>query len=411
MATDRVGLGWRPELAAGTLAHLDRIDLLEVVADDWFEASRSERQALRTLARQAPVALHGVGLGLASREPVEARRLEALARLVGEVEPELWSEHLAFVRGGGREIGHLAAPPRCAATIAAAARNLERARRVVGAWPAVENVATLVDPPGSVLDEGAWLAGVLAASPASLLLDLHNLHANAVNFAFPAGRVLDSLPLERVALVHVAGGRWLRAPAGHGGARRLLDDHLHAVPLAVHELLEELAARAPRPLTVVLERDGAFGPIEELLDELELLREALRRGRARAAARPAPPRRAAPPGAADPPLHESALARLYSDPALAELALADPAAAARALGLGARGVAALQGLDRAGLALASASYARKRETVARLRAAQRARRQPLARLRRWSAEGLCSVVRRLGASFSGPPAPVPGWRR
>src|SRR5258707_10445676 len=34
---DRFGLGWRPELAAGILAHLDRIDLIEVIAEDYFD--------------------------------------------------------------------------------------------------------------------------------------------------------------------------------------------------------------------------------------------------------------------------------------------------------------------------------------------------------------------------------------
>src|ERR1700747_1811984 len=49
---DRFGLGWRPELAAGILAHLDRIDLIEVVADDYFDAARRDLHALRTLGAQ-----------------------------------------------------------------------------------------------------------------------------------------------------------------------------------------------------------------------------------------------------------------------------------------------------------------------------------------------------------------------
>src|SRR5215510_15353973 len=54
---DRVGLGWRPELAVGVLSHLDRIDVVEVIADDLFDASRNERRALRTLSSQTAVVL------------------------------------------------------------------------------------------------------------------------------------------------------------------------------------------------------------------------------------------------------------------------------------------------------------------------------------------------------------------
>ncbi len=45
------------------------------------------------------------------------RGFQANSRVIGAAEPEVWSEHLAFVRGGGREIGHLAAPPRRPATL------------------------------------------------------------------------------------------------------------------------------------------------------------------------------------------------------------------------------------------------------------------------------------------------------
>jgi len=270
--TDRVGLGWRPELSAGILLSLDRIDVVEVIADDYFEASRAHVRALGTLAKQVPLMLHGVGLGLASTLRADQGRLDAMGRIVDRVQPECWSEHLAFVRAGGREIGHLAAPPRTQATIEGAARNVRRARRIVGAAPLLENVATLIDPPGSDQDEPGWIAEVVEALDVDLLLDLHNLHANAVNFGFDARAALARLPLHRVAVVHLAGGRFIG---------RLLDDHRHDVPDAVFDLLAELAASTSRPLTVVLERDGNYPPIEHLLDELDRARATLAHGRAR----------------------------------------------------------------------------------------------------------------------------------
>jgi uncharacterized protein (UPF0276 family) len=278
---DRVGLGWRPELAAGILGHLDRIDVVEVIADDWVGAGRRALRAVRTLARQVPVVLHGVSLGLASAAPVETRRLDGLARVVDAVGPEAWSEHLAFVRGGGLEIGHLVAPPRRTATLAGLAANVARARAVVGAAPALENVATLIEPPGSDRDETTWLADAVAATGSALLLDLHNLHANARNFGFDASAALGRLPLDRVDMVHLAGGHWITA---RDGQRRLLDDHRHDVPDPVYALLMELAARAPQPLTVLLERDGDYPALEHLLGELDRARAALARGRAERAA-------------------------------------------------------------------------------------------------------------------------------
>jgi uncharacterized protein (UPF0276 family) len=282
MQRDRVGLGWRPELAAGILDALDQIDVLEVIADDYVDAGRQRRQSLKVLARQVPLHLHSIGLGLAGAEEVCGKRLDRLARLVNEVEPEIWSEHLAFVRAGGIEIGHLAAPPRNEASVANAAGNLRNAREVVGSMPLMENIATLLDPPCSSLSEQAWIADIMSASGCGLVLDLHNLHANATNFGFEPLQFLSEIPLERVGCVHIAGGQWITAPGGDN--RYILDDHLHDVGEPVYDLLSELAARVTQPLTVVLERDGAYPPMPALLQELAQAREALAAGRLRRAA-------------------------------------------------------------------------------------------------------------------------------
>ena len=273
---DRFGIGWRPDLAAGILAHLDRIDIVEIIADDYYNAAAPKLSALRSLALQVPLTLHGIGLGLASTVRCEPKRIEQMARLHERIHPESWSEHFAFVRGGGLEIGHLAAPPRNQSTVEATAENLSRAAETVGVKPMMENIATLIDPPGSDLNEAAWLSELLRTSGGKLLLDLHNVHANSINFGFDAVAFLDQLPLDQVGAIHLAGGKWI--PAGDSG-RRLLDDHLHDVPDPVYALLQHVAARTENPLNVILERDGNYPPMLDLLAQLDLAREAVRQGR------------------------------------------------------------------------------------------------------------------------------------
>lgn len=278
LSPDRVGLGWRPDLAAGILSHLDQMDLLEVIADDFFDAPRREVRALQTLSAQIPVVLHGVGMGLASAFHVEPKRLEKMARLVDQVRPRGWSEHLAFVRGGGFEIGHLAAAPRTKDTVEAAAENLSRATALIGSKPVIENIATLIDPPGSALSESSWIAAILAAANCDLLLDLHNVYANGLNHGYDPKAFLRELPPERIKMIHIAGGKLISAPDGRP---RLLDDHLHDVPDPVFELLEDAAALSPNPLTVILERDGAYPSMDCLLLQIKMAREAVARGRQR----------------------------------------------------------------------------------------------------------------------------------
>ncbi|HTD29385.1 MAG TPA: DUF692 family protein, partial [Xanthomonadaceae bacterium] len=211
---DRVGIGWRGELAAGIFAHFDRIDLLEVVADDCYRASARELRALSTLAAQVPITLHGVSMGLAGSEPIATSRIEGMARLVEALQPDSWSEHLAFVRAGGIEIGHLAAPPRTQRNVDAALANIQRATRLVGRAPLLENIATLIEPPASTLDEAEWITNIIDGADAGMLLDLHNLYANALNFGMDPMELMLRLPLHRVRAVHLSGGRWIPETRG-----------------------------------------------------------------------------------------------------------------------------------------------------------------------------------------------------
>ncbi len=268
----RVGLGWRPELTAAIFANLDRIDVVEVLADSYFKASRRELDALRALASQVRVQLHGVGLGIASAYPVDTARLEKIARLIEHVRPAGWSEHLAFVRAAGVEVGHLAMPPRTAQTIEQTVRNIETARALTGTAPALENIATLFDPPMSTFTEAQWTRQILDAAGAPMLLDLHNLYANAVNARRDPLADLATFPLERVRGVHLSGGMWI---SHDGGERRLLDDHVHSPPDEVFELLRSLQSQTTESFDVVLERDGHYPSFDVMLGELDRARVAL----------------------------------------------------------------------------------------------------------------------------------------
>ena len=80
------------------------------------------------------------------------------------------------------------------------------------------------------------------------------------------------------------------------------------------------------------------------------------------------------------PALEKFLARLYSDAALREQFLADPAEASMVAGLAQDGVAAMLHIDRAGLVLSADSFARKREAY------QRRTRTPLDYVQTWMAK-------------------------
>jgi uncharacterized protein len=87
----------------------------------------------------------------------------------------------------------------------AVCRNVKLWQETVGVPLLIENITKMVVLPGE-LTEAQFTTEVVERSDCSLLLDLHNLHTNAVNQGFDPFELLDVLPLERVGQVHLAGG-------------------------------------------------------------------------------------------------------------------------------------------------------------------------------------------------------------
>jgi hypothetical protein len=136
----------------------------------------------------------------------------------------------------------------------------------------LENVARSFRWADDAMDEGDFHAEITAATGCDLLLDVGNLYANALNAGRDPFELLARHPLDRVAMLHVAGG--------------LLEDgfyfdtHAHAVPGPVLDLVARALSLAG-DVPVVLERDAAFPAFAELGGEIARL-GALARPTARA---------------------------------------------------------------------------------------------------------------------------------
>ena len=105
-----VGIGWREELA-GFVAGRDGLGFVEVVAEG-IHLDRPLPAGLEELMRRGvPVVPHGVRLSLGSAGEPDPARVGHLAGLAERLGAPLVSEHVAFVRGGGLEAGHLLPVP------------------------------------------------------------------------------------------------------------------------------------------------------------------------------------------------------------------------------------------------------------------------------------------------------------
>ncbi|MFB9239082.1 DUF692 domain-containing protein [Plantactinospora siamensis] len=259
-----VGIGWRPEIS-GFVAELPGLRFVEVIAESLPPGGPLPPGLAELRERGVAVVPHGVRLSLGGAEPVDPKRVAHLAAAADLVGAPLVSEHIAFVRAGGVEVGHLLPLPRTREAVDAVVANVARTRAELPAPIALEPIAALFDWPDDELDEADFLTEIVDRTGALLLLDIANVYANARNRGRDPVALLDRLPLDRVGYVHVAGG------ADRDGVYH--DTHTHPVPAPVLELVGELCARRPPP-ALMLERDGSYPPAAELRAELDAIARA-----------------------------------------------------------------------------------------------------------------------------------------
>jgi uncharacterized protein (UPF0276 family) len=258
------GYSYRRPYAAQTYANRERIDVLEIVADHFFSAGRDGLRELDLLAEHFILLPHGLDLSLGSADGLNESYLLRFAEIVRRSRAPWWSEHVAFTRAAGVSIGHLAPLPFTREALDVLANNLARARRVIGDIPCLlENIAAPLELAGAEMDEANFLAALVERTGCGLLLDVENLHANALNFGFDVERYLDALPAHAVVQLHLAGGDW-------NGAT-YVDSHARAVHEAVWRLTERVCARFP-VRAIVVERDEQMPPFDALLAEIERAR-------------------------------------------------------------------------------------------------------------------------------------------
>ena len=271
-----LGIGWRPELARAIELRRD-LGFVEITAENYFDGAAMTPKIPRPLHdlrdRGLFVVPHGISLSLGGAEPIDLDRVRRLAALAREFNAPLVSEHIAFVRSGDVEAGHLLPIPRTRASLDAIVDNVHRAQQILDVPLALENISTLFEWPDSPIPEAEFIAELLDRTGCLLLLDVANVYANAHNLGSDAIALLAGVRLDRLAYVHMGGGDE-RDGIYH-------DTHAGEVPVGALELLTELCALSRAAGRIARERDDNFPSPAELEQELDAIASAVNSGRVR----------------------------------------------------------------------------------------------------------------------------------
>ena len=264
-----VGLGFRREMLEVLRQHnLSPIDFFEIAPENWLGAGGKYADQLRAFTERFPFTCHGLSLSIGSADPLDTSLLYAIRDFMREHNITLYTEHLSWCSRNGHLYDLLPIPCTDEA-VRWVSQRVKQVQDILEIPIGLENASYYFSPPGSHMREEEFICAIIEESGCFLHLDVNNIFVNSRNFGFDAQAYLQALPLEKTRYMHVA-GHYVEDDG------LIVDTHGAAVIDPVWKLLETayflLSDNTPPPPTC-LERDFNFPSFENLLGEIEQIRE------------------------------------------------------------------------------------------------------------------------------------------
>ena len=261
----RAGLGLKPEHFRDLLETRPDIGFFEVHAENYMVDGGPFHHFLGRIREHYPLSLHGVGLSIGAEGPLDEAHLDRLDALIKRYQPASFSEHLAWSSHGEVFFNDLLPVPYDRATLDRVCAHVDRVQARLQRQMLLENPSTYLEFEASTMDEAAFLTEVIRRTGCGLLLDVNNVHVSCVNHGQDALAYINSLPLDSVGEIHLAGFATDRDAAG---ALLLIDSHGSPVDEAVWGLYAAVLARTG-PTPTLLERDNDVPSLATLLAEAQ----------------------------------------------------------------------------------------------------------------------------------------------
>ena len=199
------GIGLRSPHIGEVLAQRPSVPFFEVHSENYYLDGGPALAALGRIRADYPLSLHGVGMSLASSDPLDLAHVGKLRTLMARVEPALVSEHLCWSAIGGRHLNDLLPLPYTDEALALACARISELQERVGREVAIENISSYLAFAESTIPEWEFIAALAQRTGCKLLLDVNNVYVNASNHGFDADRYIAAIPADAVAEIHLAG--------------------------------------------------------------------------------------------------------------------------------------------------------------------------------------------------------------
>jgi hypothetical protein len=259
-----VGLGLRRDFIAEVVNRPDlAIDFMEIAPDNWLHLGGRYAKLLAILTERTPFVCHGLSLDLGGPRPLDLEYVHELKNFFKQHQIRCFTEHLSYCGDSGH-LYDLMPIPFTEEAVHYVAGRIRTVQDVLERRIGIENVSFYAMP-SSEMTESEFINAVVNEADCGLLLDVNNIYVNSINHRYDAEEFMRTMPTERIMYCHMAGH--------FDEAEDLkIDTHGQPVKEEVWALLDE-TYRFHGVQPTLLERDFNIPPLEELMDEVELIRQ------------------------------------------------------------------------------------------------------------------------------------------
>jgi uncharacterized protein len=250
-----VGIGLRIPHYQHIFSEKPTVDWFEIISENYIVDGGRPLQVLDQILDRYKVVQHGVSMYLGSSQGLNREHLKRIKTLARRTNTPWLSDHLCWGSVDGTYSHDLLPMPYTFEAARITAENIRHAQDFIELPIVVENVSSYAEFHDSNMTEWEFLNEVVEAADCGILLDVNNIYVSSQNHDFDPFEYLNSVPVERVAQIHIA---------GHSRYERyILDTHDHAVIDPVWQLYARAIQRCG-PTATLLEWDDKIPSFDEV---------------------------------------------------------------------------------------------------------------------------------------------------
>lgn len=258
-----VGLGFRRDMANQIIALEDnKPKFIEFAPENWMQMGGYWRKKLCEAAEKYPIMCHGLSLSVGSPEDLDFDFLKELKKFFDEFKPEVYSEHLSYSKCDNAHLYDLLPIPFRQDAVDHVSERIRIVQDYLERPLAIENVSYYT-PVAAEMSEESFISQIVEKSGCNLLLDVNNVYVNAFNHKYDAKKFIESLPLDKVRYIHIAGHEQVSPDT-------IIDTHGQPIIDPVFDLFEWTIEKI-NPVPILLERDFNIPQMKELQAEISRL--------------------------------------------------------------------------------------------------------------------------------------------